>query len=473
MTRSGTYLPNQGLGVADLARHNVLIVGTGREGSALAGVVQKQGSPWVAALDGEEGQSASAWREKYGDSLPLWVVDQASGQLPTELQKATLAVMSPGVPVTSALHQMVSALDIPVTSGSALFVHDHAQHMVAVTGSKGKSTTTSLTHHLLSSASFESGLGGNMGIPLLGLEDSPHYTVELSSYQCHYLTSSPRVTVLTALFPEHLDWHGSESEYYRSKLNLVGNTPEVVIANGDDPILRRELSTRFPHLDIVWVGQGAEWSISAGAKGSSLVHADTVLFEASDLPLLGAHNHLNALMAVAAAHYASGIDAAVLAQGLGSFRPLPHRLEPLQDPSGVVFVNDSLATNPQAAAAALRALGNRVILLIGGKDRGVDYQPLMDQIAATEPLAVLGLPNSGPRLIELAREAMERHGSHSATVLEAMGSMDDAVRRARELAAPGDYVVLSPAAPSFGLYRDYAERAEDFMRCIEATRKGA
>lgn len=465
-------MPKPGLGVADLAHHNVLIVGTGREGTALAGLLQNQGSRWVAALDGDEGESATAWRKRFGDAIPLWVVTPGAGELPPELRDATVAVMSPGIPVTSGLHHMVSGLGIPVTSGSALFVRDHADHMVGVTGSKGKSTTTSLTHHLLASAGFPGGLGGNMGIPLLGLDDSPHYTVELSSYQCHYLTSSPKVCVLTALFPEHLDWHGSESEYYRSKLNLVAHSPDVVIANGDDPILRRELSTRFPDLEVVWVGKGEEWSLSAGDREPSLLRGGTPLFPSGSLPLLGAHNQLNALMAAAAAHYASGLDPAVVAQGLESFQPLPHRLEPLQDPSGVIFVNDSLATNPHAAAAALRALGDRVILLIGGMDRGVDYQPLMDQIAATKPRAVLGLPHSGARLIEHAQQTMEQRGDAAATVLEAMSSMEDAVRRAREIAAPGDYVVLSPAAPSFGLYRDYAERAEDFKRCIEVTRKG-
>lgn len=459
--------------MADLAHQKVLIVGTGREGVAIGNLLRGMSPSWVGALDGADGESAKAWRKHFGEAIPLWVVDANTEELPPALDEATLAVVSPGIPVTSALHRKVSNLGIPVTSGSALFVQDHYDHMVGITGSKGKSTTTTLTHFLLERAGFSAGLGGNMGIPLLGLEPSSHYVVELSSYQCHYLTRSPRVCVVTALFPEHLDWHGSESEYYGAKLNLLANNPEIVIANADDPILKRELRARFAHQDIVWVGEGCSWSLLTRDESTWLSYQGEPLFEAAALPLLGSHNHLNALMAVAAAHYASGIDPNLVAKGLADFHPLPHRLEPIQDPSGVVFVNDSLATNPQATAAALRALGHRVVLLIGGMDRGVDYQPLMDQIARTRPLAVLGLPQSGPTLIERAAEALTRDGGLEGVVLEATDSMEHAVSRARELAHPGDYVVLSPAAPSFGVYRDYAERAADFRQCIEATREGA
>ena len=464
-------MPDSPLTLADLSGHRVVIVGTGREGTALGKYLRASPPQWVGALDGHEGDSATAWRHEFGDSIPLWTIDSETEGLPPEILSASVAVVSPGIAVTSRLHELLRESGLIITSGSALFVAEHADHLVGVTGSKGKSTTSTLTHHLLSHAGFASGLGGNMGIPLVGLETHPHYVVELSSYQCHYLTRSPRVCVLTALFPEHLDWHGSESAYYGSKLNLIANAPEIVIANSTDDILKGEVTRRFPDQRVVWVGDGEPWRVGEHEGRTWLLTPGGPVIPADELPLLGSHNHTNALMALVAAHYASGLEPSLLAEGFRSFRPLPHRLEPISDPSGVVFVNDSLATNPHAAAAALRALGSNVVLVIGGMDRGVDYQVLMDQIVTTRPKAVLGVPESGARLIALLTQTLSSHGGAPGMVVESTDSIEDAVRRSREIAQPGDYVLLSPAAPSFGRYRDYAERAEDFLFSIEKTRR--
>jgi len=189
--------------------------------------------------------------------------------------------------------------------------------------------------------------------------------------------------------------------------------------------------------------------------------------------LLGQHNQQNALLALAAASATGELKHDVIDQALQSFAPLPHRLELFEDPSGVWFVNDSLATNPQATVSALRALtGSGVILLVGGTDRGVDYQVLVDQIVAHPPRAVLGLPDSGHTLVQRFGEALASAGTSASVVLEPVAGMRDAVMRARALAKPGDYVLLSPGAPSFGHYRDYAHRAEDFLDAYTTTREG-
>ena len=449
-----------------------MVVGLGREGLAIAKRLANTSAPTsLVALEGREGPSLASWREEFHDQIPVVVWD-GEGDWPEGLAGVDIAVMSPGIPATSVLYQRLQSAGLTLTSSSALFAADHRDHLVGVTGSKGKSTTTTLTHHLLTRAGLDVGLGGNMGFPVQGISDAPAYVVEFSSYQCHYLQASPDVVVFTALFPEHLDWHGSLDRYYGDKLMLAGYGPRVVIANGDDATLRHELTTRYPDLSVEWVGSGHPWHLEEDGADSWLVHETTRLAHSSQTGLLGRHNHHNALIALAAATAASRLDPQVLAAGFDGFSPLPHRLEPIADESGVVFVNDSLATNPQAAAAALRALaGNPVVLLVGGMDRGVDYQPLMEQITQTPPIALLGLPESGARLVEMAGDALEAAGIAGQVHREAVESMQRAVIRGRELCPAGGYVVLSPAAPSFGIYRDFAHRADDFRYWIENTKE--
>ncbi len=463
-------MPEAPTTLSDLAGQTVLIVGVGREGTALAARLQSvEPAPRLIAVDGREGPSTEAFREAF-PSIPLHIAG-LEGALPEECSHASIAVMSPGIAMTSALHRAASALTIPLTSGSALFVADHRNQMVGVTGSKGKSTTTTLVHALLHGSAVEVALGGNMGIPLQGLPPAELYAVELSSFQCHYLEASPGVVGLTALFPEHLDWHGDLDTYYRDKLSIVAHAPTRVIANADDATLVHELTTRYPQLPVTWVGQGHEWHLEHDGDESWLCHGNRQLFHTANSRILGRHNHQNMLMALALADATGRLEASQIEPVLSQFEGLSHRLERISDPTGVVFVNDSLATNPQAGAAALRSLSSPgMVWIVGGQDRGVDYQPLVDQVMVSKPRHILGLPASGGKLLGLFRDALESTGVAHEVLLEEVPDMPGALRRARELAGPGDYVLLSPAAPSFGQYRDYQHRAEDFRSCIESTR---
>jgi UDP-N-acetylmuramoyl-L-alanine---L-glutamate ligase len=465
-------LPKQALSLTGLSGHRVLIVGCGREGQALATALRDDGhQQWLGALDGSG--DGAAWREQFGDSVPLWVMPEGTSTLPPDMPLPTVAVMSPGIPRTGALYGALLEQGILMTSGSALFTADHHDAIVGVTGSKGKSTTTSLVHHLLGHTGVSVALGGNMGIPVVGLPPSDFYALEYSSYQCHYLETSPRVSVISALFPEHLDWHGSTDLYYADKLKLVEHS-EIVIANGDDPTVRHELTTRFPTRTITWVGNGESWHLEPDGKESWLMKDGVKLCHSSDTGLLGRHNHHNAVLALAAASMALDVPPESVAPGFSGFSPLPHRLEKISDPSGVIFVNDSLATNPQATAAALRALDSRnIALLIGGMDRGVDYTPLVEAVLECLPRYVFGLPGSGEALLQILTNALSDSSDKDQVHREAVSSMGEAVTRAREVITPGGYVVLSPAAPSFGLYRDYQHRAEDFRHWITATAKDA
>ncbi len=465
-------MPNPASGLSALRGHTVLIVGVGREGVALARALRGLDQPpTLVALDGVDGEAAAAFRAEWGVTIPLLVATDEHFSVPPLIAQASVAVVSPGVPLTSWLHRWVRNLGITVTSGSALFVADHHGRMVGITGSKGKSTTATLIHLLLEASGEQVSLGGNMGIPLQSLDPADRIVVELSSYQCHYMEASPDVVVLSALFPEHLDWHGSSEQYFDDKLSLVAAGPRVVIANGDDDMLRTELTKRYPALTVEWVGVGHSWHLEPEGQHSWLCHGSQRLFYTEDSPLLGVHNHRNMLLALAGAHATGALNADVIGSVLSAFSGLGSRLEKIPDSSGLVFVNDSLATNPHAAVAGLQACSSPgMVWLVGGYDRGVDYQPLVDQVLRSRPRHILGLPGSGEKLVGMFRAGLKAQGTLEGVHLEVVAGMTDAVEKARGLAGSGDYVLLSPGAPSFGHYRDYQHRADEFIAAISATK---
>ncbi|NEM90551.1 UDP-N-acetylmuramoyl-L-alanine--D-glutamate ligase [Galbitalea soli] len=444
--------------LSELAGRRILIVGTGREGAAAARVVSRI-SDTIRATDDRDGDSAAAWRAAWGERIPVLIAPD-----PAEASAwAEVVVKSPGV---SPLHPLVARLladGIPLTSGTDLWMTDHSHRTTAVTGSKGKSTTASLIAHLTTALGGDAALGGNIGLPLLDLPEAHRLVVELSSYQAQSLTVSPDIAVLTSLFPEHLDWHGGVEEYYRDKLNLVAHSPRVVIANGEDERLLDTLAALHPQLTPELVGAAHRWGVREHDGEEWIMRAAEPVIARARLALLGRHNALNACLALAAVE-ATGVDIelALAAEALAAFRPLENRLERIADDSDLVFVNDSLSTSPYATIEALKAFDSPALtLLVGGQDRGVDYAPLADHLARHPVATVIGLPASGERILaELARTGIPSH---------LVADMAEAVVLARQLTPAGGTVLLSPGAPSYGVYRDFADRAADFVRQIRAT----
>jgi UDP-N-acetylmuramoylalanine--D-glutamate ligase len=194
-----------------------------------------------------------------------------------------------------------------------------------------------------------------------------------------------------------------------------------------------------------------------------------VFISVGDLTLSGEHNAWNTALALSAASQIFALDDGVTRQALRTFEPLPHRLQPVDDPSGVLYINDSLATNPPALVACMQAFRDRrLIVLIGGHDRGVDDTVLRDEILSHPVAAIVGLPDSGPGWLESIRTWCEQ-ADIRVPELRPAADMDEAVSLARELARPGDVVALSPGAPSFGRYRNYEQRADDFIRAVRES----
>jgi UDP-N-acetylmuramoylalanine--D-glutamate ligase len=364
-----------------------------------------------------------------------------------------VVVRSPGVsiyrPEVRALHEWGT----PVTTATALWLAQRGgEGVIGITGTKGKSTTAALAHHLARAAGRTSQLAGNIGVPALDLLDSEPAQVtvlELSSYHIADLEQGPEVAVVTNLYREHTDWHGSEEAYRADKLRLAGlRGVRVAVLNARD----ERLAALDPDVPAVRSGQRGGWDVCAGGVALE----GELRVAAAELPLRGAHNALNLCGALAALE-AFGIAAPALPRSLDGFNALPHRLETVAERDGVTWVNDSISTTPESAIAALASFpGREVVLIAGGQDRGQDYAGLARALCASAA-SVIGIPSTGERLLDAARAA-----GMGADRARAAADLADAVTLARERASAGAVILLSPAAPSFDHYRDFEERGALF-----------
>lgn len=452
--------------VRDLAGKRVALWGTGREGVAAALALRDLPGISLVGVDDKPGRSRAEWEAAVGP-VPLVAGEGAEAAL----AGVDVVLRSPGISRYRPLVADLESRGVVVTSGTALWMAEHAAHSVGVTGSKGKSTTSSLVHRLMDAVGLPSVYGGNIGIPMLSLPPADRYVLELSSYQCSDLRGPLRVAAVTALFPDHLDWHGSVERYYADKLNILAQRPEAAVVNG----LSAELVARVSTLDlprVEYVGRADSYHLAPGPDGTDWYHLrDAPLFPRARLRLLGRHNAGNVNVALGILG-ALGVDVVarrdVIADAVAGFEPLPYRLTPIEDPSGVLFVDDPLATSPQATIAAVEAFeGRPLTVLVGGNDRGVDYAPLRDFFAAravsgVDPVTVIGMPDSGPRILAALAGV-------AGLVLVESADLADAVRLAREHTRPGGVVLLSPGAPSYGRFANYEHRSAAYRAAVAAT----
>jgi UDP-N-acetylmuramoylalanine--D-glutamate ligase len=429
-----------------LRDRRVGILGYGREGRAALAVIRRFGlkiAPTVLVEDGQVPEGSPAIRAPFADQLLDFDV----------------LLRSPGIRVEHpALVRFRARGGVVVNPGSIFFSERPDARVIGVTGSKGKSTTAALLAHLLEACGHESILAGNIGVPLLDHLESPRCLVvaELSSYQLSDLEGRLTMGVMTRLFDEHLDWHGSRERYHASKLRMVdllGGHPLLV--NATDPVLLaatkgvggRVACNQPPGLHR---RRGGIWR-----DGSCRIRE-------RDLGLIGRHNLDNAVLALEAA---LRLDCPVqdLEQAVAAFHPLPHRLENLGTTAARHWINDSIATSPHATRAALDALqSGPVTLIAGGQRRPADWQVVADALADRGLAGLVTLPENGRTI---AKQLMEA-GLISGERVHVAADMELAVEAAVRLSEPGGTVVLSPGAPSFPIYRDFEERGERFRAAI-------
>jgi len=446
--------------ISQLDGKRVALWGWGREGRAAFAVLRQRLPRLSLTLFCPPAEAEQARAESAG---ALQVETEVTG---AALSRFEVVIKSPGISPYTPAAQQASAQGTQFIGGTSLWFSEHADadgnlpNTVCVTGTKGKSTTTSLLAHLLRAAGHRTGLVGNIGLPLLEVLDpqpAPDYwAVELSSYQTGEVARSgarPDVAIVLNLFPEHLDWHGSEQRYIDDKLSLVtGGHPRVAVLNAADEHLR---ALQLPHSQIVWFNQPEGWHM----VGEVVHRGAQPVFDTSNTPLPGRHNRGN-LCAVLAALEAIGLDAVALAPAVQGFRPLPNRLQTLGERDGLRWVNDSISTTPHASLAALDCFaGQRIALLVGGHDRGVDWHDFAAHMRDDAPVEIVTMGANGPRIHALLQPLADegRFGLHAG------GDLPHAVELARgALGTQGGVVLLSPGAPSFGAYKDYVARGRHF-----------
>ena len=447
----------------------IAVVGLGKSGVAATRLLAREGVR-VYASDASDhpyaGADAAALR-----GLPGVEVDVGRHDL-TKIRAAAGVIVSPGVPpdapplvaAREAGVEIVSELDF----GFRAIAATGDTRCIAITGTNGKTTTTALVAHLLAAAGLKAAAAGNIGRPLAdvavtGRGDRYRWlSVEVSSFQLHDSPHfAPDVGILTNLAPDHLDRYRSVDAYYADKRLLFRNAgpSSVWVLNADDSAVlelargaqgRRALFSLKKPTDA-WYDAGAGLLRLGGAA----------LLRREELHLLGDHNVANALAAALAVHEA-GVPAGLIGEGLRSFQALPHRLEPVREVDGVLWINDSKATNIASTVVAIEAMSRPFVLLLGGRHKGEPYTRL-GPLLAQRARRVIAYGEAGPIVEQdLAGQAPPPPPLERGTTFE------DVVARARRAARPGDAVLLSPACSSYDMFKNYEERGATFRRLVEA-----
>ncbi len=429
---------------SDLRGARVGVWGFGREGTASLRKLRSMGVEPVLVDD-----SPAAGDER--------VLATAAGGLDA-LTRCDVVVKTPGISRYRPEAERLRAAGVVLAGGLGLWLQEaDRERVVCVTGTKGKSTTSSVLGHLLTGLGHRTMVGGNIGAAPYDPDcagDYEYWVIEVSSYQATDLASTPPVSAVTALHPDHLPWHGGVEQYYRDKLSACSQPgAELTVANGDSDLLRERAALLAPRVE--WVSESDE-------PGASWL---------DPLGLPGGHNRRNALIArrclLALGIPGADDDAALRAAACG-YVGLPSRLATIGVLGGVGFVDDSLSTNVLPTLAALDAFpGRRIALIVGGQDRGIDYAPLAAGVLARQAATlVLTLPDSGRRISAAFGPGRGSAGGF-AGVTDCPG-LDAAVAAGYEWARPDGIVLLSPAAPSFGRFRDYRDRADAFASAMRA-----
>jgi UDP-N-acetylmuramoylalanine--D-glutamate ligase len=439
------------------------VLGLGRSGRAAALLLAKQGRPVYAS---DAGRTPAV--DEAAAALAASGIDaQAGGHDLDRIARAAVVVVSPGIPPEAAPLAAARAAGVPIVSEIEVALRampDAA--VIAITGTNGKTTTTALVAQLLQALGHDAVAAGNIGTPLatFALRERPPAWValEISSFQLHDTPSiAPRVGVLTALAPDHLDRYPDVATYYADKARLFANaTPASRWVHTLDNADVRAMVAGVP-------GQHATFSVSARDADAwydrdvdELIVQHEVLLRRAELPLLGDHNVANALAAALAVTIADPAHAhpdvpARLAGGLRGFRALAHRLEPVGEAGGVLWINDSKATNLDSTRVAIAGMTRPTVLLLGGRHKGTSYATLADLLPG--PVKVVLAYGEAAPLIEADLAGLvpvERGPADFASV----------VARARALAEPGDAVLLSPACSSYDMFEHYEARGAEFRR---------
>lgn len=444
----------------------VSVAGVARSGGAVARLLAARGIS-VYLSDTGSGPVAHAAAETLRVELGDRVTIDLGGHDLARVAASAALVLSPGVPPTAPVVTTAVTADIPVLAEAQVGLDAMAGvPTVVVTGTNGKTTTTALVEHLLRAGGQQAVAAGNIGLPLsavaLGAPLPQWLAVELSSFQLHDCPDLvPTIGILTNLAPDHLDRYPTLADYYADKARLFANAQgaSVWISNLDD-VDSRSVVANVPgrHLSFTTM-RGARSDGWYDRDRDQLVVAGQPVLPRSDLLLLGDHNVANALAASLAAHLA-GVSMTDIAAGLRSFSALRHRMEPVREVDGVLWINDSKATNVASTRVALQAMIRPYVLLLGGRHKGEPYTDLVGPLCQYASV-VIAYGEAG--------DLIEQDLGHAIRVVRGT-TFEDVVAKARVLAQPGGAVLLSPACSSYDMFDNYEQRGRVFKQLAAGSR---
>jgi len=443
----------------DLNGKKVLVIGLARTGVATSLFCARHGALVTAVDTRPESEIVEAAAKLRAAEISL----QLGGYSDKNLDGQDLVIPSPGVPADSTILKAARANSILVWSEIELADRFLNGRLVGITGSNGKTTTTSLIEHILKNSGFSTLLAGNIGTPLIDVvEQTTDQTItvaELSSFQLELIeTFRSNISVFLNLTPDHLDRHGSMDAYAAAKARIFEKqtAADFAILNADDPASTPYAPTKPK---VFWLSRKQRVAQGAFLRGEEIIFRndgeEEVILKQSEIPLPGAHNLENVLAAVAATRLA-GAPPNGIAKAIRSFAGVEHRLEFVAEHNGVRYYNDSKATNVDATLKALDALPGRILIILGGKDKGSDYTVLQTPLRQKAILALL---------IGAAADKIEKQIAGSVAV-ERAGTIQRAVEIASRAAQPGDIVVLAPACASFDQFENYEHRGRVFKQLV-------
>jgi len=448
----------------ELRKKRVLVVGLARTGVATALFCARHNaivSATETRSENELGDAAAQLRE-------AGVALEFGGHTERMFLAQDLVIPSPGVPADDAFLRLARSKGITVWSEIELAYRFLEGKLIGITGSNGKTTTTTLVHHILRAGAVDAYLAGNVGTPLIGevekMKAGSVAVAELSSFQLELIEKfRPNIGALLNLTPDHLDRHKTMEAYAAAKARIFENQTELdaAILNADDAASARYAPKKA---QVFWFSRLKTVKQGACLNGDDIVvvhhgKEDRVM-KAVEIPLAGAHNLENVLAAVLMARLA-GVDTETIAAAVKNFPGVEHRLEFVTEIGGVKYYNDSKATNVDATLKALDAFPGRILIVLGGKDKGSDYSVLQKPLREKAILALL---------IGAAAEKIESQIAGSVAI-ERAGTLERAVEAASLAARAGDVVVLAPACASFDQFRNYEERGRVFKELVRGLHK--
>jgi len=403
---------------------------------------------------GREGKSTLKYLNKFNPKLDISTADQKDGpDYLDNLKDFDLIIKSPGIPWKLEKIQEAKKAGINFTSQTQIFLELFRDQTVGVTGTKGKSTTSSLIYQILKTAGKKVELVGNIGKPVLDYlvdqGDETIFVYEMSSHQLSDISISPHIAVLLNIYPEHLDYYISVDEYLKAKANIAK------FQNESDLFVYNDGFKEFVDL--------ANSTNAIKKPFSSQVTPESMRIKLSTNSLLGSHNQSNMVAAIIVAR-SFGIDDLSIKRGLESFKPLEDRLEIVGKVDGVEFVNDGLATVPQATIAAIKSFKNaKLTLILGGFDRGIDFAVLGEELSKSKNVKNIIL------IGQTADKIKNELGPDSGFNIYNLGfsTMDEIVKKAFEVSKPDGVVLLSPSATSFDMFKDYKDRDDHFKKAVK------